>query len=522
MTDWTTTRRQFLRLTGAAGALAILDAFRPSQAPAAEPPAADTRRGSKVLVRRDIMSLAPDGPEIEAFRRAVAVMKKRPASDPRSWIYQANVHLAPEQDAPMKPDWNQCQHGNYYFLPWHRMYTYWLERLLRDASGDPTFTVPYWNYANPSARALPLALRTKDWPGHDEVNPLYVVERNRDAGGLNNGAQLPPSAVETSWIPLRLTRFDTPSPRLASFGGRTREQPGHALSTMGSFETYHNLIHVLLGGTGGYMSSLPLSARDPVFLLHHANVDRLWRRWLEQGGGRASPLDNEKWLNAAFTFFDEKGERVKMSVKDALEPETQLGYRYDDDPPPVVHPQPGSVPKTREPETVAASKGDQLVDLGTGGPVTVAIDLGDQARKAMTEEKATLTLLVEGIRFVPADAEPMNYYEVYLNLPAGATPDFQDVHYVGNLVFAGLGLFGKHAHHHPVDASQAEEERYLDGMRAFDVTDVVHELHARKLLPLDKLTVTFVMGGLIPVKKETPVTTPGVRARFERVSLASS
>jgi hypothetical protein len=54
------------------------------------------------------------------------------------------------------------------------------------------------------------------------------------------------------------------------------------------------------------------------------------------------------------------------------------------------------------------------------------------------------------------------------------------------------------------------------------VTEVVRELRARKLLAMDRLTVTFVMGGLVPVKKETPVTTPGVKARFDRVALARS
>lgn len=522
MPDRTPTRRQFLCRTGTAAALTILDNSPARRAASSGTAKANDKGGGKILVRRDIMSLSPDGREIEVFRRAVAVMKKRPAADPTSWVYQANLHLAPPKDAPMQPAWNQCQHGNYYFLPWHRMYTYWLERILRDASGDPTFTVPYWNYANSNARALPLALRRKDWPRHDAINPLYVAERNGDAGGINNGAQLPPSAVLTTWTFLRLTRFAIPSARLACFGGRVTERPGHALGPMGAFESHHNLIHVLLGGTGGLMSDPALSARDPVFLLHHANVDRLWKRWLDQGGGRANPQDNQKWMNAAFTFFDEKGTEVRMSVKDALETESQLDYRYDDDPPAVIHPQPSPLPEAREPETVAASKGDRPVDLGADGPVTVAIELSEQARRAMIADKATLTLLVEGIRFVPADVEPMIYYEVYLNLPAGKAADYQDVHYAGNLVFAGLGLFARQPHHHRVDEDKAKEARYLDGLRTFDVTDVIRELRSRRQLPPDWLTVTFVMRGLVPARNGTPIATPGVKARFERVALACS
>jgi tyrosinase len=508
-------RRRFLRLTGAAGALALLDPSWVWAAPAE----------GKVLVRRDIMSLAPNGPEIAAFRRGVAEMKKLADDKRTSWIFQANVHLAPDEK-PL-PEWNQCQHGNYFFLPWHRMYEYWFERILRKASGDPNFTIPYWNYANPAARALPLALRTLDWPGNDTVNPLYVAERNPEAGGLNNGAKLPASAVLTSWNAFRLTQFATHSATAACFGGRIKARPGHALSTMSAFESYHNLLHVLLGGRGGYMSDLALSARDPLFLLHHANVDRLWKRWLEQGGGRANPTNDPDWMNATFTFFDEDGKEVKMPVKDALDTE-KLGYRYDDDTPAVLHPQPGPLPEAK-PETfpiprVAESKGDK-VSLGTDGPVPVTMDLGEKAKKALADGKATLTLFVEGIQFVPAGEEPKVYYEVYLNLPKEKekAPDFQDVHYAGNLIFAGLGLFGlQHHHHHPGDEKKEQDATYLDGLRAFDVTEVLRGLAARGLLLQDKLTVTFVLGGLVPLKKGLSVTSPGVKARFDRVALACS
>ena len=34
------------------------------------------------------------------------------------------------------------------------------------------------------------------------------------------------------------------------------------------------------------------AAQDPIFWLHHANIDRLWNHWLQQGGGRADPTDS--------------------------------------------------------------------------------------------------------------------------------------------------------------------------------------------------------------------------------------
>jgi hypothetical protein len=165
---------------------------------------------------------------------------------------------------------------------------------------------------------------------------------------------------------------------------------------------------------------------------------------------------------------------------------------------------------------VASSKGP-VVELGTDGPVRVTIDLDEKARAATAREDTTLTLLVEGIEY---KSEPMIFYEVYLNLPADEAPDYQGSHYAGNLVFAGLHLLGAlHLHEHPDDEQKKKENEYLIHVRAFDVTEVVRELRARKLWQDDKLTVTFVLAGLVPLKNE-PVTRPGVKARFDRVNLA--
>ena len=49
----------------------------------------------------------------------------------------------------------------------------------------------------------------------------------------------------------------------------------------------------------------------------------------------------------------------------------------------------------------------------------------------------------------------------------------------------------------------------------------MRELRARKLWHDDRLTVTFVMSGLIPVK-DAAVTRAGVKAHFDRVTLAGS
>lgn len=46
------------------------------------------------------------------------------------------------------------------------------------------------------------------------------------------------------------------------------------------FEIAHNLVHGLVGGKAQYgLSSLSYSAFDPIFYLHHSNIDRIWAIW---------------------------------------------------------------------------------------------------------------------------------------------------------------------------------------------------------------------------------------------------
>ena len=42
----------------------------------------------------------------------------------------------------------------------------------------------------------------------------------------------------------------------------------------------HNFVHYLVGGTQTFgMSTLDYSAFDPVFMVHHSSIDRLWKIW---------------------------------------------------------------------------------------------------------------------------------------------------------------------------------------------------------------------------------------------------
>jgi len=141
----------------------------------------------KDMIRKNIYSWASNGPEMTAYKKGIAAMKARSANDPTSWAYQAAIHGS--NVSPEKAAWNQCQHQSFFFLSWHRMYLYYFERILRVASEDPEFTLPYWNYSDPDERAIPAAFRT---PANSS-NPLYVQDRNP---GVNEGFAVPASATD--------------------------------------------------------------------------------------------------------------------------------------------------------------------------------------------------------------------------------------------------------------------------------------------------------------------------------------
>ena len=68
------------------------------------------------------------------------------------------------------------------------------------------------------------------------------------------------------------------------------------------------------------------SPRDPIFQMHHCNIDRIWAEWIARG---RSNSDSPLWLNMAFenNFIAPDGSRYTDVVRDLLDVE-RLGYTY--------------------------------------------------------------------------------------------------------------------------------------------------------------------------------------------------
>jgi tyrosinase len=123
------------------------------------------------------------------------------------------------------------------------------------------------------------------------------------------------------------TASDPLDPR-GGFGG-VRVANVKAFASPGAIEALHNRFHLSVGRDGD-LASPTTAARDPVYWLHAANIDRMWVKWAARGG--VAPIDDEQWMKTPFRFVDENGDDRVMTGADVLDTQFQLGYRYDDDP----------------------------------------------------------------------------------------------------------------------------------------------------------------------------------------------
>jgi tyrosinase len=246
------------------------------------------------------------------------------------------------------------------------------------------------------------------------------------------------------------------------------------------------------------MSDPNLAARDPIFWLHHANIDRLWSHWIALGDGRANPTNDAAWMQTKFMFFDENGTQVALSGSEVLETAAQLAYRYDDGAVELaVRPVEKAVNMgTRAPTEVGASRPEGGVTLGTEAVrVRLAISASN-VTEAATQERG-FRLIIDGIHYTQ---NPGAYFDVFVGLPEGVAPDRGSRYYAGPLALFAL----EHQHATPAGGEQAPAPR---GRWVRDVTSLVLRLRSEGATESGSVDATFVPGTLDP-----PADEPNVEA----------
>jgi hypothetical protein len=249
-------------------------------------------------VRRDINTLTAT--ELATYRAGVAAMKALPLADPKNFLWQSYVH-------GVDPPWvtgipqidydtyfNQCNHGTH-FLSWHRWYTLFWEEIVRQLCGVNAFNMPYWDSVGDQGY-LPAAVRVPA----KESNSLYDDSRNN---ALNAGTAAISGLVNDALLKAPFAAFS---------GGE------------GSINAMpHGRVHNQMGG---HMQFFGESAQDPIFFLHHCNIDRYWECWLGLARrGHVNP--GAPYTEQTFLFNTFSGPQTVL-VGDGMRA-ADLGYSYD-------------------------------------------------------------------------------------------------------------------------------------------------------------------------------------------------
>ncbi|TID22241.1 Di-copper centre-containing protein [Venturia nashicola] len=287
--------------------------------------------GESIQPRLEIRELQQQQPDQwNVYILALIRMQQVDQSDVLSWFSIAGIHGIPASDwdgvtgvsNPGGPGY--CTHASNLFLSWHRPYLILYEQVVSkhamDAASEFTgndhdryvtaaqnLRVPYWDWARPVAsgeHVVPdsissptIVVNTPQQSGVAIQNPLYSYRFHpvdsrlgspyvnyattiRHPTTQDSSAQSQEddmvSAVDAQQDGLRQRVYNLLSNQ-NNYTTVACEGPSCQGGTAGfdSFESIHDVIHVVTGGNGGHMTNIGVSAFDPIFMAHHTMIDRL-------------------------------------------------------------------------------------------------------------------------------------------------------------------------------------------------------------------------------------------------------
>ena len=380
-------------------------------------------------VRKNVVSLS--AAERAALVTAIKTMKSKPDPDGVAGnLYDKYVlqhSLTMRTASPPNTDPNVCNmaHRGPSFCPWHREF-------LRRFEQDLGVPMPYWDWAADQASGSP---ETAPVWGDDLMgpngDPASDPVTGRPAQAVTKGPFAHDSADPASWSIIQdsglpadptvpwLTRnfggmqptLPTPQDVTATLGVTPYDNPPWNVGSQGfrnNLEGFigpgmHNAAHMWVGG-----SMMPAtSPNDPVFFLHHANVDRIWanwqRQWFKSGKDDYLPVSGgPTGHNLTDGMFPWGAPSTPDSVLDTF----ALGYWYDDAPAPAV--------SSLNPATGADTGGDTVVITGAGFMGTTAVTFGTTPASAFAIDSDTQITAIS-----PAGTGAV---DVTVTTPAGTSP----------------------------------------------------------------------------------------------------
>jgi tyrosinase len=253
--------------------------------------------------------------------------------------------------------------------------------VVRGASGDPEFALPYWDYyKNPN---LP-EIFADPMLGDGEANPLYWADRKRNiVEGLTFKA-FEDDVTVFPWGP-----------------GTTYEDLVE--------RNPHGRVHDQIGGS---MGRVPTAPADPIFFLHHCNIDRLWSAWVAAGGKRSMPPRDSRWWKETFAYNLDRSWSVSV---EQMEDTLNLGYAYSDLSLPMP-PRGASLPLRPPVVAIGAANAAGPMALDSNS-ITVEIPLDSRVAASRF-----IDVVLDGVTLSELGQRGGFSYNVYANLPATRTP----------------------------------------------------------------------------------------------------
>ncbi|HTZ66044.1 MAG TPA: tyrosinase family protein [Roseiarcus sp.] len=494
------------------------------------------------FLRKNVWESGGDwGDPVLWYARGVKALKARALKDRTSWKFFGAIHgfdpqlweqvgyLAQNEPPPSNADanayWQQCQHGSWYFLPWHRGYLMALEAVLRDvivkANGPKDWALPYWNYFKPSENLLPPAFASKDWPDGTGDNPLYVEQRY--GPDWPNGSKVYVPLDQVNLDALNDQDFVGPGAGANPGFGGVNTGFEHSGGTHGGVESQpHDLVHVFVGGgdqnTIGLMAWPDLAGLDPIFYLHHANIDRLWEVWKKVPGSKGDPTQ-PKWVKGPASIGEHAFEMPKPDggkwtyTPGDMGDLSKLDYTYDDLSPPSVTPElvarlrglGASVPTVESvqrrpamppPATELLGATESVPLVGGGASAALALNPTVKAKVAASlnavrteapgqaAEPDRVYLNLENVRGL----DDATVFDVYVNVPPGQDPAQHP-----ELKAGSVALFGVRK------ASASNDAHAGNGLNfVLNISSIVDALHMSSALNASELHVQLVPRRPVP------------------------
>nr|UUJ74937.1 polyphenol oxidase [Cephalotaxus hainanensis] len=467
-----------------------------------------------------------DDTYVEKYKRAVQLMRELPSDDPRSFSQQANVHCAYCDGAYNEGSLStELQiHNSWFFLPWHRWYLYFHERILAKLVGDDSFALPFWNWDAPAGMTFP---------------PVYTDSSSSLYDQLRNAAHMPPTIIDLNFDPTATTKVTNDNLIASNTNLMYRQIVSGAKTTMlfegqpyrygddpdpgaGTLENApHGPVHLWTGSSRQPnledMGTFYSAARDPIFFAHHANVDRIWTIWRSLGGKRRRDWDDKDFLGSRFLFYDENARLVRVKVADALDP-NKLMFSYQKVDIPWINARPkksktkvqtASTFLTPPPSAMAAarvaefgSKPRQLVR-----PISARVKRPKKKRSAKEiEEETEEVLVIQGIEVKRGSTAK---FDVFINLPE-ADPDtvISCAEYAGT--FANVP---HHQHHHEQRSSKTKlsnvKSPYRKSSFKVGITEILEDLNASED---EDIVVTLIPKGDF---KNDPIKISSIKIEYD-------